>query len=142
MKKSFLLPIVVSCVIAILDSSCSKSADVDPREQYLGRYQVTYTQTTEYSRLPKEVITGTTSLTVSKGTNNNSLTFKLPTESAEVTLSGSSFTFDPVVKTVIAGTQTTTASGSFIQNGLEFTQKTTVSSNEYTQQLIAKGIKP
>lgn len=128
MKKSILCLFVVTSTLF----SCTKKAEIDPREQYLGTYPVTAIS------ILKNLNTGQTSngtsnysVQVNKGSAADELTFD-DGDRFTVKLSGSSFTIVQYNTAVpIGGTNysfTVNGSGSFNSKNLSYieTQKTSI----------------
>lgn len=138
------------CVIFLILLSimgCKKSPDIDYREQYLGRYA--YTATTDYpGPYNTGSITRSGSVTLSLGTNANSIVFSETGGSMEATLDGANFHFDPVISIISGGfnySAVTTSVGQFVTNGFSLTQTQTVTENNVKSLFSvtqAKGIKP
>jgi hypothetical protein len=122
-------------------TGCQKKIDVDPREQYLGRYA--YTQTTDYPGPYNRSTTQSGSVTLSLGTNTNSIRFSENGDSREATLDGANFHFDPSISSITSYTFVTTSVGQFIPNGFNLTQ-TSIENNSKTPYSIVqlKAVKP
>ncbi|GAB3271734.1 hypothetical protein GCM10027347_43180 [Larkinella harenae] len=128
--------LIVTLFILVLSiSACKKggsgSEDVDPREQYLGTYDVDYTTTTALAGFPEYGEgSGKASLTFAKGdaTNELRMTIEFPGFSAKtemVKLNGTQFTMNKTRNTMIINGKS--YEGEFTGTGLFEGRNVTVS---------------
>lgn len=134
MKKQLLF-----ILLPILLNACSKDSSVDPRDQYVGEYNVIYKATGTSASGTPTTISQAGAMSVVKGAEPNAIAFVEGQKYLTGTLSGSTFTLDPVVSPIDKD-YVTTGSGSFTKNS--FTMKTLgKGGNNYPTEITLTGTK-
>lgn len=115
--KNYLL---VAFLLFILNA-CSKDPNIDPRDQYIGDYDVIYTAVGTSTNGRPVTISRASKMTVVKGAEANLISLVEDKQYISATLSGSAFTLVPIVSPLDKNF-VTTGSGTFTKNS--FTMKT------------------
>lgn len=119
-------------LVLLIGFGCTRKGpgdEVDPRDQYVGIYDVVFSSSTTIGPFPGGEDKGTGTITVSKGDASNELrmqiTFPPIDENNVATMSGTKFTLSKSRETLIIGGKSYdaeyAASGQFSDNGQDIT---------------------
>lgn len=108
-------------LLLFIFNSCSKSPDIDPRDQYVGDYSVVWKAVGTADGGKPITINQAGTMTIAKGLETNQISFIDGQRYLTATLSGSTFTLIPIDNPLDKG-YVTTGSGSFTKTS--FTMKT------------------